>query len=58
MKTIELVKDMTDTDAKTGTPVRVLLPTGEVYDVVGVEFEADNQHGDVLYLRTELHEHE
>jgi hypothetical protein len=38
------------------TPVRVLLPTGEVYDVVATEFELDNEHGDVVYIRTELHE--
>jgi hypothetical protein len=38
------------------SPVRVLLPTGEVYDVVGTEYDTDNQHGDVMYIRTELHE--
>lgn len=37
-------------------PARVLLPTGEVYDVVGTDYEADNEKGDVFYIRTELHE--
>jgi hypothetical protein len=37
-------------------PVKILTENGEVYRLEGVEFEPDNQKGDIMWLKAVLDE--